>query len=82
MLQYHRLSLFRGKSANLLHETRSHRYAFCSFQAVVNGDVASMQRFFKLFPLINEHSSGITRFGNYLCQEIRKFAESNYKVFP
>ncbi|VDM49512.1 unnamed protein product [Toxocara canis] len=49
-------------------------------EAVTSGDVASMQRFFKLFPLINEHSSGITRFGNYLCQEIRKFAESNYKV--
>uniref|UniRef100_A0A915CIL2 Conserved oligomeric Golgi complex subunit 4 n=2 Tax=Parascaris TaxID=6254 RepID=A0A915CIL2_PARUN len=49
-------------------------------EAVVSGDVASMQRFFKLFPLINEHSSGITRFGKYLCQEIRKFAESNYKV--
>ncbi|VDK43066.1 unnamed protein product [Anisakis simplex] len=49
-------------------------------EAVASGDVASLQRFFKLFPLINEHSSGITRFANYLSQEIRKMAESNYKV--
>lgn len=51
-----------------------------TFQAVQSDDVASLQRFFKLFPLINEHSGGINRFGHYLCEKTRAFAEDNYKV--
>uniref|UniRef100_A0A158R5M8 Conserved oligomeric Golgi complex subunit 4 n=1 Tax=Syphacia muris TaxID=451379 RepID=A0A158R5M8_9BILA len=49
-------------------------------EAVKTDDVASLQRFFKLFPLINEHLNGINRFGRYLCEKIRKFADSNFKV--
>ncbi|VDN28810.1 unnamed protein product [Gongylonema pulchrum] len=49
-------------------------------QAVESNDVASIQRFFKLFPLLNEHANGIRRFGDYLCAEISKLAERNYKV--
>ncbi|VDN60209.1 unnamed protein product [Dracunculus medinensis] len=49
-------------------------------EAVAKNDVASIQRFFKLFPLINDHMNGVTRFANYLCLEIQKFAEKNYKV--
>lgn len=50
------------------------------FQAVEDNDVASIQRFFKLFPLLNEHTEGIERIGNYICTEIHQFAERNYKV--
>lgn len=49
-------------------------------EAVQEDDVASMQRFFKLFPLINEHLNGINRFGLYLRDKISKFAENNYKI--
>ncbi|MCP9261524.1 Conserved oligomeric Golgi complex subunit 4 [Dirofilaria immitis] len=49
-------------------------------QAVEDNDVASIQRFFKLFPLLNEHAKGIERIGDYLCTKICEFAERNYKV--
>lgn len=49
-------------------------------EALAANDVASMERFFKLFPLINEHSSGLKRFGNYLCAKIEKLGEDNFKV--
>lgn len=43
-------------------------------------DFASMERFFKIFPLINEHYSGLQRFGNYICSKIEKLGEENFKV--
>uniref|UniRef100_A0A1I7Y4U5 Conserved oligomeric Golgi complex subunit 4 n=2 Tax=Steinernema glaseri TaxID=37863 RepID=A0A1I7Y4U5_9BILA len=49
-------------------------------EAVESTDVASMERFFKLFPLINEHQSGLERFGKYLCQKVDRVGEENYKV--
>ncbi|KAI1702092.1 COG4 transport protein domain-containing protein [Ditylenchus destructor] len=49
-------------------------------EALAANDVASMERFFKLFPLINEHSSGLKRFGNYLCAKIEKLGEDNFKI--
>uniref|UniRef100_A0A915D8Q3 Conserved oligomeric Golgi complex subunit 4 n=1 Tax=Ditylenchus dipsaci TaxID=166011 RepID=A0A915D8Q3_9BILA len=49
-------------------------------EALAVNDVASMERFFKLFPLINEHSSGLKRFGCYLCAKIEKLGEDNFKI--
>lgn len=37
-------------------------------------------RFVKLFPLINEHDSGLVRFGKYLSRQIAKIGEDNLKV--
>ncbi|KHJ83647.1 hypothetical protein OESDEN_16652, partial [Oesophagostomum dentatum] len=48
--------------------------------AVDSEDVAAMQRFVKLFPLINEHDSGLVRFGKYLSREITKIGEDNLKI--
>uniref|UniRef100_A0A914DWB9 Conserved oligomeric Golgi complex subunit 4 n=2 Tax=Acrobeloides nanus TaxID=290746 RepID=A0A914DWB9_9BILA len=48
--------------------------------AVLSNDTASMERYFKLFPLINEHTSGLQRFGKYLCTKIEKLGDDNYKI--
>ncbi|VDM69454.1 unnamed protein product, partial [Strongylus vulgaris] len=48
--------------------------------AVDSEDVATMQRFVKLFPLINEHDSGLVRFGKYLSRQITKIGEDNLKI--
>ncbi|RCN30230.1 hypothetical protein ANCCAN_23996 [Ancylostoma caninum] len=48
--------------------------------AVDTEDVAAMQRFVKLFPLINEHDSGLIRFGKYLSRQIAKIGEDNLKI--
>lgn len=36
-------------------------------EAVAKDDLASVERFFKIFPLIGMHSEGIAKFGNYIC---------------
>ncbi len=38
--------------------------------AVHSGDVASVERFFKIFPLIGEHESGLSKFSKYLCAQV------------
>lgn len=43
-------------------------------------DFASMERFLKLFPRINEHASGLQRFSDYLCSKIKTLADENFKV--
>ncbi|KAK6030042.1 hypothetical protein OSTOST_03836, partial [Ostertagia ostertagi] len=48
--------------------------------AVEAEDIPSMQRFVKLFPLINEHDSGLTRFGKYLSKQIVKIGSDNLKI--
>ncbi|KAK6732187.1 hypothetical protein RB195_016520 [Necator americanus] len=48
--------------------------------AVGGEDVATMQRFVKLFPLINEHDCGLVIFGKYLSQQIARIGEENLKV--
>ncbi|EYC19489.1 hypothetical protein Y032_0024g891 [Ancylostoma ceylanicum] len=48
--------------------------------AVDAEDIAAMQRFVKLFPLINEHDSGLVRFGKYLSRQIAKIGEDNLKI--
>jgi hypothetical protein len=39
-------------------------------EAVHQGDVASVERFFKIFPLIGEHDEGLTKFSKYLCAQV------------
>lgn len=49
-------------------------------EAYLANDFASMERFFKIFPLIKEHSSGLQRFGSYICSKIEKLGNDNFKV--
>ena len=39
-------------------------------QAVKDDDTASVERFFKIFPLLNMHEEGISKFGNYLAGQV------------
>ncbi len=40
-------------------------------EAVKEEDLASIERFFKLFPLIDLHDEGIGKFTRYLCSKVR-----------
>ena len=60
-------------SFKLLHEAQNklqmivHR----QFDAAVHcGDVASVERFFKIFPLIGQHKEGLAKFSKYLCAQV------------
>ncbi len=47
-------------------------------EAVQSDDAASVQRFFKLFPLLDAHTIGMQKFGDYLTQKIHATAERNF----
>lgn len=38
--------------------------------SVKSADLASIERFFKIFPLVGMHEEGITEFCNYLCSKV------------
>lgn len=39
-------------------------------EAVNQDDVSSVERFFKIFPLLNQHFEGLKKFSKYLCAKI------------
>jgi hypothetical protein len=39
-------------------------------EAVRGEDLASVERFFKLFPLLGMHDQGIEKFTDYLCSKV------------
>ena len=43
-------------------------------EAVREEDLASVERFFKIFPLINMHDEGLRRFTMYLCSKVRFYS--------
>ena len=46
-------------------------------EAVQAEDLASIERFFKLFPLINMHEGGLEKFTHYLCSKLVLTADKN-----
>ncbi|ESO82827.1 hypothetical protein LOTGIDRAFT_108827, partial [Lottia gigantea] len=48
--------------------------------AVHSGDVASVERFFKIFPLLGMHEEGLTKFGKYLASQLSETADKNLKL--
>ena len=38
--------------------------------SVHSGDVASIERFFKIFPLLGQHEEGLTKFAKYLASKV------------
>ena len=46
--------------------------------AVHSGDVASVERFFKIFPLLGLYSEGLTKFGKYLSAQVGPFLSVFY----
>ncbi|XP_045888848.1 conserved oligomeric Golgi complex subunit 4 isoform X1 [Micropterus dolomieu] len=45
--------------------------------AVAAIDLAQVERFFKIFPLLGLHQQGLARFGQYLCSQLASKAEEN-----
>lgn len=39
-------------------------------KAVAAVDLAQVERFFKIFPLLGLHQQGLARFGQYLCTQV------------
>lgn len=48
--------------------------------AVHSGDFASIERFFKIFPLIGLHEEGLTKFGKFLSSQIAEKSRGNLKI--
>jgi len=48
--------------------------------AVHQGDVASVERFFKIFPLLGLYTEGLTKFGKYLAAQLSEKADGNLKI--
>ena len=38
--------------------------------AVHTGDLPSVERFFKIFPLVGMHEEGLSKFSKYLCAQV------------
>ena len=60
-------------SFKLLHEAQSKlkNIIHSRFDSAVRcGDAASVERFFKTFPLIGEHKAGLEKFSKYLCTQV------------
>lgn len=69
-----------AKSVSTLQEAsdKLNRIVKAKFDEAVNkGDLASVERFFKLFPLLNLHEDGLTKFSQYLCSKIYETATKN-----
>lgn len=49
-------------------------------EAVQKGDIAEMQRFVKLFPLIHESDEGLQRYSVFMNQKIDKLADENIAI--
>lgn len=48
-------------------------------EAVKADDLASIERFFKIFPLVNMHEEGLGRFAAYLCSKLEAASAANLK---
>ena len=48
-------------------------------EAVKDEDLASIERFFKLFPLLNMHKEGLQNFNQYLCTKLVDTSKKNLK---
>ncbi|KAG7204148.1 hypothetical protein KM043_001990 [Ampulex compressa] len=46
-------------------------------EAVKSEDLASVERFFKIFPLLGMHTEGLKKFCSYLCTKLQETAQKN-----
>lgn len=49
-------------------------------EAVKSEDLASVERFFKIFPLLGMHLEGLKKFCSYLCTKLHETAQKNLEV--
>nr|CAD7580885.1 unnamed protein product [Timema californicum] len=70
-------------SSTLLEEaaTRLGQVVTAKFdEAVRSQDLASVERFFKIFPLLGLHDQGLAKFSHYLCSKLQETAQKNLKT--
>ncbi|XP_064466828.1 conserved oligomeric Golgi complex subunit 4-like [Ornithodoros turicata] len=61
-------------------ENKLRRIVMKKFNEAVNeGDIASVERFFKIFPLLNQHEEGLHKFSLYLSAQVSETAHQNLK---
>lgn len=48
--------------------------------AVIKDDLASVERFFKIFPLIGMHDEGIDKFAKYICTKLDKKSQKELRT--
>lgn len=48
--------------------------------AVNQEDLASVERFFKIFPLLGMHNEGLIKFSSYLCSKLQDSAKKNISL--
>lgn len=75
-------SFYLDHSFNLLQESKlklqqivDEKYT----QALKQNDVPQLERFFKIFPLIDLSQTGLSKFSSYLCLQITQAAEKNFE---
>lgn len=49
-------------------------------EAVKSEDLASVERFFKIFPLLGMHTEGLKKFCLYLCSKLQETSQKNLKL--
>ncbi|KAL4234686.1 Golgi transport complex subunit 4 [Mactra antiquata] len=70
-------------SFRLLHESEDKLRVIVNtkFDASVHSrDVASIERFFKIFPMLGLYEEGLTKFGKYLAAKLSEDADRNLKL--
>ena len=63
-----------NSSLVLLHQSRAQLCQVVTQrfeEAVKDNDAASVERFFKIFPLLNMHDEGLEKFSIYLASQVR-----------
>ncbi|KAF7990028.1 hypothetical protein HCN44_008702 [Aphidius gifuensis] len=61
------------QAADQLRKVVTHKFD----DAVKQEDLASVERFFKIFPLLGMHDDGLVKFSNYLCVKLQDSAKKN-----
>ncbi|XP_043275819.1 conserved oligomeric Golgi complex subunit 4 [Venturia canescens] len=64
------------QAASELRAVVTHRFD----EAVKSEDLASVERFFKIFPLLGMHDEGLKKFCQYLCSKLQDAAQKNLKA--
>ncbi|XP_002735095.1 conserved oligomeric Golgi complex subunit 4-like [Saccoglossus kowalevskii] len=70
-------------SLQLLHEAEQQLKAIVNVKfddAVKTRDLASVERFFKIFPLLGLHDEGLKKFSMYLCTQIANTSRQNLEI--
>ncbi|KAG1692940.1 Conserved oligomeric Golgi complex subunit 4 [Nymphon striatum] len=72
-----------NSSYSMLHEAEQKLKSLVTHkfdEAVKDEDLASVERFFKIFPLLNQHSEGLKKFSLFLSMQIVETSQKNIQL--